>query len=215
MEPCRKTARLGSRRRVGIRPRKKRQRRAMVRALRAELGTEHGTVHRVARQLGYGTESVRSLGSPRRYRRRPRPRSWYRRCRADEGPGAREPGAETGQRDPEVVREFLRGAAGPPTPEVVAFIDANRHDVVQGRKLGVEPIRAVLQVAPSVYYAAKARQPSARSQRDAGSQSTSVRYGERLAQIGTVPSIGTVGDSYDNAPMTTRRPRPSTATGRS
>ena len=31
----------------------------MVRTLRAELGTEHGTVHRVARQLGYGTESVR------------------------------------------------------------------------------------------------------------------------------------------------------------
>jgi len=31
----------------------------MVRALRAELGTEHGTVHRVASQLGYGTESVR------------------------------------------------------------------------------------------------------------------------------------------------------------
>ena len=32
----------------------------MVRALRAELGTEHGTVNRVARQLGYGVESVRS-----------------------------------------------------------------------------------------------------------------------------------------------------------
>ncbi len=31
----------------------------MVRALRAELGTEHGTVQRVAAQLGYGTESVR------------------------------------------------------------------------------------------------------------------------------------------------------------
>jgi transposase len=32
----------------------------MVRALRVELGTEHGTVHRVATQLGYGIESVRS-----------------------------------------------------------------------------------------------------------------------------------------------------------
>jgi transposase len=32
----------------------------MVCALRAELGTEHGTVHRVARQLGYGIESVRA-----------------------------------------------------------------------------------------------------------------------------------------------------------
>lgn len=32
----------------------------MVRALRTELGTEQGTVSRVARQLGYGVESVRS-----------------------------------------------------------------------------------------------------------------------------------------------------------
>jgi putative transposase len=34
---------------------------------------------------------------------------------------------------------------------------------------------------------------------DAGSQFTSVRYGERLAALGAVPSIGSVGDSYDNA----------------
>ena len=34
---------------------------------------------------------------------------------------------------------------------------------------------------------------------DAGSQFTSIRYGERLAEIGAVPSIGTVADSYDNA----------------
>ena len=32
----------------------------LVRALRAELGTDHGTVQRVAAQLGYGIESVRS-----------------------------------------------------------------------------------------------------------------------------------------------------------
>jgi transposase len=31
----------------------------MVRTLRAELGTRQGTVQRVARQLGYGVESVR------------------------------------------------------------------------------------------------------------------------------------------------------------
>lgn len=34
---------------------------------------------------------------------------------------------------------------------------------------------------------------------DAGSQFTSIRYGERLAEIGAVRSIGTIGDSYDNA----------------
>jgi putative transposase len=34
---------------------------------------------------------------------------------------------------------------------------------------------------------------------DAGSQFTSVRYGERLAELGAVPSVGSVADSYDNA----------------
>jgi transposase len=32
----------------------------MVRTLRAELGTDQGTVQRVAEQLGYGVESVRA-----------------------------------------------------------------------------------------------------------------------------------------------------------
>jgi transposase InsO family protein len=34
---------------------------------------------------------------------------------------------------------------------------------------------------------------------DAGSQYTSIAYAERLAEIGAAPSIGTVGDSFDNA----------------
>jgi putative transposase len=34
---------------------------------------------------------------------------------------------------------------------------------------------------------------------DAGSQFTSVRYGEHLAELGAVPSIGSVGDAFDNA----------------
>jgi putative transposase len=34
---------------------------------------------------------------------------------------------------------------------------------------------------------------------DAGSQYTSIRYTERLAEAGAQPSIGSVGDSYDNA----------------
>lgn len=38
---------------------------------------------------------------------------------------------------------------------------------------------------------------------DAGSQFTSIRYGGRLVEIGATPSIGTVGDSYDNAPAET------------
>lgn len=34
---------------------------------------------------------------------------------------------------------------------------------------------------------------------DAGSQYTSIAYTDRLEEIGAAPSIGTVGDSYDNA----------------
>jgi putative transposase len=34
---------------------------------------------------------------------------------------------------------------------------------------------------------------------DASSQFTSLRYGERIAEIGAVPSIGSVGDSDNNA----------------
>lgn len=41
-------------------PEEKEQAVRMVRTLRAELGTSQGTVKRVARQLGYGVESVRT-----------------------------------------------------------------------------------------------------------------------------------------------------------
>jgi len=34
---------------------------------------------------------------------------------------------------------------------------------------------------------------------DAGSQFASLRWGQRLAELGAAPSIGSVGDSYDNA----------------
>ena len=69
----------------------------MVRTLRAELGTEHGTVQRVAEQLGYGVESVRTwvrqadiddgatAGGDDRLRRRGS-RSWSRRTVSCAGP---------------------------------------------------------------------------------------------------------------------------------
>jgi putative transposase len=53
----------------------------------------------------------------------------------------------------------------------VEFIDANRDAVVEGARLGVEPIVTVLRdagvaVAPSSYYAHKKRSPSKRARRD-------------------------------------------------
>ena len=53
----------------------------------------------------------------------------------------------------------------------MAYIDAHRHDVVDEREVGVEPICAELKkagvtIAPSGYYASKIRPPSARSVRD-------------------------------------------------
>jgi hypothetical protein len=44
---------------------------------------------------------------------------------------------------------------------MVAYIDSHKDE------FGIEPICAALQVAPSTYYAAKARLPSARARRDA------------------------------------------------
>ncbi|WP_245920698.1 IS3 family transposase [Brachybacterium timonense] len=140
----------------------------MVRTLRAELGASQGTVQRVATQLGYGVESVRM---------------WVKQADIDDGvtPGVSSAEAQRVKELEQEVRElrranevpkraasFLGGGARPPLPEVVAFIDANKDDLVDGRRLGVELICRQLQVAPSSYYAAKTRTPSARAVRDEG-----------------------------------------------
>jgi putative transposase len=60
----------------------------------------------------------------------------------------------------EVGLGFFRGGARPPKA-VIRYIDEHKEE------FGVEPICTVLQFAPSTYYAAKARPPSARSIADA------------------------------------------------
>ena len=42
---------------------------------------------------------------------------------------------------------FLRGGARPPHQQVVAYIEAHRHDVVDGREVAVESICAALRKA--------------------------------------------------------------------
>ncbi|MCP2256153.1 hypothetical protein LY13_004937 [Prauserella aidingensis] len=54
---------------------------------------------------------------------------------------------------------------------VIEYIDNHRGRVVAGKKLGVEPICAVLneagvQIAPRTYWATKKREPSRRALRD-------------------------------------------------
>mgnify|MGYP001690440493 CR=1 FL=1 len=49
-----------------------------------------------------------------------------------------------GQRGVETGGVFLRGGARSPLPGVVTFIDANKDDLVEGRRLGVEFICRVL-----------------------------------------------------------------------
>jgi transposase len=67
----------------------------MVRTLRAELGTERGTAQRVALQLGYGVESVRS---------------WVRQADIDDGvkPGVASDAAAAIQRLEQEMREMKR-----------------------------------------------------------------------------------------------------------
>lgn len=85
-------------------PEEKAQAVRLVRQLAKELGTTHGTVKRVATQLGYGVESVRS---------------WVRQADVDEGLAA---GVSTGQaaevrelqqrvRELERANEILRRAS--------------------------------------------------------------------------------------------------------
>ena len=51
----------------------------------------------------------------------------------------------------------------------------------------------------ALYHAGDLRAEGLVHHSDRGSQYVSIRYGEALAEAGIDPSVGTVGDSYDNA----------------
>jgi transposase InsO family protein len=82
---------------------------------------------------------------------------------------------------------------------VCFIIDAYSRMIVGWRVAGHMRTSMVLDALEMARWSRGARLPDLRCHSDAGSQFTSVRYGERLAEIGAQPSIGSVGDSYDNA----------------
>src|SRR5512132_4191133 len=125
-----------------------------------QTGQRAGVITRIARQLGIGTESLRS---------------WLRQAEVD---GGRRPGLSTPSSSAWSSWNARTGScAGPTTssrqPPVSSRGSSTRDR--RGRELqrrppgqvGVEPICRVPKVAPSTSYAARCRPPSARACRDA------------------------------------------------
>ncbi|WP_255450577.1 IS3 family transposase [Skermania sp. ID1734] len=139
---------------------------------RRDPASATGAIARIGKQLGVHPEALRG---------------WVRQAEID---GGTRPGTTTDEakriadlerevrelrRANEILRTasafFAAGGARPQTEVITAYIDEHRDQVVDGHKLGVEPICTVLrtagvQIAPSTYYAAKTRPPSARAVRD-------------------------------------------------
>ena len=82
---------------------------------------------------------------------------------------------------------------------VCFIVDAFSRMIVGWRVASHMRTTMVLDAIEMARWSRGTRLEGLRCHSDAGSQFTSIRYGERLAEIGAVPSIGTVGDSYDNA----------------
>lgn len=82
---------------------------------------------------------------------------------------------------------------------VCFIIDAHSRMIVGWRVASHMRTTLVLDAIEMARWSRGTQLTGLRCHSDAGSQFTSIRYGERLAEIGAVPSIGTVGDSYDNA----------------
>ena len=79
------------------------------------------------------------------------------------------------------------------------IVDAFSRMIVGWRVAAHMRTTMVLDAMEMARWSRGARLEGLRCHSDAGSQFTSLRYGERLAEIGAVPSIGSVGDSFDNA----------------
>ena len=90
-----------------------------------------------------------------------------------------------------------------PTWAGVAYVclitDAFSRMIVGWRVAGHMRTGMVLDALEMARWQRGTRLDNLRCHSDAGSQFTSIRYSERLDEIGAQPSIGSVGDAYDNA----------------
>ncbi len=80
---------------------------------------------------------------------------------------------------------------GLPTPEVEG-----------AQQVLLEPMREhprTPQLVDTLWSPSSSRRPTSPRRQGEPGQYTSIRYGERLAELGAQPSIGSIGDSFDNA----------------
>ena len=82
---------------------------------------------------------------------------------------------------------------------VCFIIDAHSRAIVGWRVTDHMRTTMVLDAIEMARWSRGTQLAGLRCHSDAGSQFTSIRYGERLAEFGALPSIGAIGDSFDNA----------------
>ena len=82
---------------------------------------------------------------------------------------------------------------------VCFIVDVFSRTIVGWRAAGNMRTDMVLDALEMARWSRGTKLPGLVCHSDAGSQFTAIRYGERLAELGAQPSVGSVGDSYDNA----------------
>ncbi len=158
----------------------------MVLEHQAERRLAVGGDQSIAGKIGCTAETLRRWVQEAEIDRRRAPRRDDGGTGASQRARARESRAEARQRDPaQGVGVFRPGGARPPTEVMVSFIDEHRDEY------GVEPICALLPIAPSTYY--EAQGPRGRSERVAGArQARRVSCRMRSSGSGTRTSRSTV-----------------------
>src|SRR5215831_15130329 len=159
----------------------------MVFEVRAETDNPRGSIARVAERLGINKETLRN---------------WVAQAEVDDG---QRPGTTTGdkQRIAELEREVreLRRATTFSGFVYTAFVTDLFSRKIVGWQVS-DTLRAELALDAlemAIWSSGDNIKGQLVHHSDRGVQYTSIRYGERLGEIGAVRSVGSKGDSYDNA----------------